>query len=136
LWKRIPSEIKKADVELQHVWATGQRVWVQDYAGAYAAFKSYFWSPLHATLVEILEESFRERSFTVTAKAYSVVSTKSLALLLGVSVEDALKYAVSRGWEVVGDGFLKTKPAARPKFETATLANMQSLTNYIVYLES
>jgi len=136
LWKRIPTEIKKSDIELQSVWGIGQRLWVQDYAGAYAAFKSFNWTPLHATLVEILEESFRERSFAVTAKAYSVVSVKSLALLLGQSVDDVSKYAVSKGWEVVADGFLKTKPVSQPKFETATLANMQSLTDYVVYLES
>jgi len=123
-------------LELQAVWAIGQRLWVQDYAGIYTAFKSSNWIPLHATLVELLEESFRARSFVVTAKAYSIVSAKSLALLLGLSVEDATKFVVNKGWENIGDGYFKTKPVPQGKTESADLTNMQSLTEYVVYLES
>jgi len=91
LWKRIPQEIKKTDAELYAAWGIGQRLWTQDYAATYVAFRSH-WSPLNATLAEILEEKFRERTFAVISKAYSIVSEKSLALYLGLSVDEAVRY--------------------------------------------
>jgi len=135
LWKRIPQEMKKNDVELQAIWAIGQRLWVQDYAGVYVAFKAN-WSPLNLTLTEILNESFRERTFAVVSKAYSIVSERSLALYLGLSVDEAVAYVKKKDWEITGDGFVKTKVVSPTKGATDALANMQSLTNYVIFLES
>jgi len=136
LWKRVPADVKKSDPEIAAAWAIGQRIWLSDYPAVYEAIKSFHWRPAVAQLVAILEESFRRRTFELVSKAFSVISTKSLALYLGLSVADALRFAESKGWQPAGDGFFKPTPVPPAKRQIATIQNMQSLTEYVVFLES
>jgi len=98
--------------------------------------RSAQWKSATAPLVIWLEESFRQRTLELVSKAYSVITSKALALYLGLSVADATKVAESKGWEVVGDGLFKPVPVSLDKRQVATKQNMQSLTDYVNFLES
>eukprot|EP01102_Stenamoeba_stenopodia_P009437 TRINITY_DN277_c0_g1_i2.p1 TRINITY_DN277_c0_g1~~TRINITY_DN277_c0_g1_i2.p1 ORF type:complete len:140 (-),score=34.14 TRINITY_DN277_c0_g1_i2:250-669(-) len=63
LWKRIPADIKKGDTpvarELNAIWNIGKGMWAKNYSNVYKAAASELpWSEIHASLVNVVRETF------------------------------------------------------------------------------
>jgi len=90
---------------------------------------------VHKRLVAKLEEGFRERTILLISRAFQSISAANLAKYLGVSTADAVTFAQSRGWKKNGD-FIFPIPPEDSKVVLGTSANFQSLSEYVVYLET
>jgi len=134
LWKRIPPSSKK-DRQLVAVWDIGKCMWNKDYVCVYPAFQGCEWDGVHKVLLQHLQDKFRQRTIDLVATSFQSVSSSNLAKYLGVSTADALSFALSRGWTVNGD-FVAPVPGDDHKVTLGTSANLHSLAEYVVYLET
>jgi len=97
---------------------------------------SYNWGPLTSTLVDILREKYRQRTFELLSNAYSIISIDTIAQHLGLSYEDATKMVKSHGWEEVEKDLYKPIPYHHTEGPSPNIKNLQSLTDYVVFLET
>eukprot|EP01121_Diplochlamys_sp_Union-15-3_P001723 TRINITY_DN1149_c0_g3_i1.p1 TRINITY_DN1149_c0_g3~~TRINITY_DN1149_c0_g3_i1.p1 ORF type:complete len:195 (-),score=33.68 TRINITY_DN1149_c0_g3_i1:96-680(-) len=134
LWRRIPKELKNNEIE--GVWQIGRQMWKRNFSDIYKAIKSFkATNELYKTLIERLSDSFKERTFNLLSSAYTSIGVDDAATYLGSNPADVVKYATSRGW-VFKDKLLYPKPIVEKKVQTADLNHLQSLTEYVVYLEN
>jgi hypothetical protein len=78
---------------LNAIWTIGQNVWNKKYTEIYQSAQAYNWSPGTVLFVQSFVEKFRERTFKLISSAYSNISTGDLAVLLGLSEQDAITRA-------------------------------------------
>eukprot|EP01120_Amphizonella_sp_Union-15-10_P011480 TRINITY_DN487_c0_g1_i1.p1 TRINITY_DN487_c0_g1~~TRINITY_DN487_c0_g1_i1.p1 ORF type:complete len:201 (+),score=23.24 TRINITY_DN487_c0_g1_i1:82-684(+) len=136
LWRRIPNEVKSSSPELAEAWLIGKHMWTKNYTGIYQAINSFKGSPLSCTLVEIFSDIFRTKTLSLLSNAYTYLSVPEASKFLGLEHDDVVKYCTSRGWELDGDSkMFIPHPILEKKVQTAGLAHLQSLTEYVVYLE-
>jgi len=135
LWRRIPSANKQKDAQLVAVWSIGRAIWLRDYAAVYQQFQSCDWDNVHRQIVCALEGLFRSRTIHLISRAFQAISGANLATYLGLPVEEAFSFAASRGWTRTGD-FVSPTPPDDSKVTLGTTANLQSLSEYVVYLET
>ncbi|KAL0482616.1 COP9 signalosome complex subunit 8 [Acrasis kona] len=93
LWKRIPKEIKKAEVAA--VWKIGQALWQRDYTETYNAVKNFQWSQALKPLVDAFLTNLRNRNLNLIAKAYNSVSVSDLSVMLGMGEEEVIQHVMS-----------------------------------------
>jgi len=136
LWKRIPKEIKKNDQEIVAIWNIGKALWNEDHFQFYQHLESYKWGPLTSTLVDILKEKYRQRTFELLSNAYSIVSIDTISQHLGLSRENTIKMVKSQGWEEVEGSLFKPVPYIHREGPSTNIKNLHSLTDYVVFLET
>ncbi|ELR20934.1 COP9 subunit 8, putative [Acanthamoeba castellanii str. Neff] len=136
LWRRIPKKIKETDPELNAIWTIGQNVWNKKYTDIYQSAQAYNWSPGTVLFVQAFVEKFRERTFKLISSAYSNISTGDLAVLLGLSEQDAITLAVQHGWtHDAASGSVAPRPIVPETRQGASLDQLQQLTDYVCFLE-
>jgi len=138
LWKRIPSEIRASNTELQAIWTVGKHLWpaTRNYPEVYNSLRAVDWHPQYAILVSALEEAFRERTLQLISRAYSMISLKDCANLVGLSDEEMLAFATSLGWDYDDtSNYLRPVKKKVEQEERTSLEQLQQLTEYIVFLE-
>eukprot|EP01130_Rhizamoeba_saxonica_P007315 TRINITY_DN2953_c2_g1_i1.p1 TRINITY_DN2953_c2_g1~~TRINITY_DN2953_c2_g1_i1.p1 ORF type:complete len:165 (-),score=35.02 TRINITY_DN2953_c2_g1_i1:33-527(-) len=136
LWKRIPSQTKQQNPQLGALWSIGQALWNENYPLFYASVSAYEWNVMIGTMVSILIEQFRQKTFKLLSRGFSMISTNTISTHLGLSPEDTLQLIAERGWEEHPEieGMFKPKPIEEILREGSSLADLQSLTNYVVFL--
>ncbi|XP_013928264.1 PREDICTED: COP9 signalosome complex subunit 8 [Thamnophis sirtalis] len=99
LWKRIPTAIKSANLELGAIWAVGQRIWQRDFPGIYTTIDAYQWSESIQPIMEALKDATRRRAFGLVSRAYPAISADDFAAFVGLPVEEAVKGVLDQGWQ-------------------------------------
>ncbi|XP_073003576.1 COP9 signalosome complex subunit 8 [Typha latifolia] len=136
LWKSVPQAIKESRPELVAAWRIGQCLWNRDYAGVYGAIRGFDWSPEVAGLVAAFSESYTKRMFQLLTSAYSTIGVVDVAHFIGMSEEDATKYALQQGWSLDSSSqmltVIKPKIATEQKLDSSKL---QRLTEFVFHLE-
>jgi len=137
LWRRIPKDIRNQQPEIGAAWDIGRQMWKKDYSNIYKAIKSFKGSELHKTLIEYLLETFRDRTFALLSTAYTYIGIADASNILGLSSKESIKFCTAKGWEYDKENkYFKPKPIVEKKVQTAGLEHLQSLTEYVVYLEN
>lgn len=106
----MPAALKNPAVENQtelfHLWSLIQHLIERKYSQAFAyanqQLKSYQWSSEElGNLIKQLMQTVQERLFDLLSLAYSSISVKELASLLGcVSTDEALKAGLDINWSL------------------------------------
>ncbi|KAJ9578918.1 hypothetical protein L9F63_004875 [Diploptera punctata] len=99
LWKRIPQNVKNSHAELGLIWKVGQKMWLRDFPGVYAALNAD-WSENVGHIMQALLENVRKRAVYLVSHAYSSISMDDLAAFVGMPVEQAIVAASEQGWKV------------------------------------
>ncbi|XP_072970577.1 COP9 signalosome complex subunit 8 [Typha angustifolia] len=136
LWKSVPQPIKESRPELVAAWRIGQCLWNRDYAGVYGAIRGFDWSPEVAGLVAAFSESYTKRMFQLLTSAYSTIGVVDVAHFIGMSEEDATKYALQQGWSLDSSSQMLT--VIKPKIVTEQKldsSKLQRLTEFVFHLE-
>uniref|UniRef100_A0A5S6QXP1 CSN8_PSD8_EIF3K domain-containing protein n=1 Tax=Trichuris muris TaxID=70415 RepID=A0A5S6QXP1_TRIMR len=102
LWRRIPSHLKQGPSELTAIWDVGRHFCRMDYGSSLAALNRD-WSDVTKPLVNDVRISITNYVFTAVEKAYSCISVKSLAALLGRLEDEVVQESLKRGWSVDED---------------------------------
>jgi COP9 signalosome complex subunit 8 len=135
LWKRIPSDIKKTRPELASLWKIGKNMYLRNYPETWKALHGN-WSGTVKSLVDLLIETFRTRTFELLSKSYTIISLESTANYLGLSPADTLKYVTTRGWEQdAATNMLKPRVDGPKAPATVGIDSLHSLTEFVVHLE-
>ncbi|KAJ1696306.1 hypothetical protein LUZ63_004818 [Rhynchospora breviuscula] len=137
LWKSVPQSIKEARPELVAAWKIGQCLWTKDYAGVYNAVQGFDWSPETSGIVTSFLENYRKKMFDLLTFAYSTIIISDVAHFMGMSEEDATKYAVEHGWSL--DVPSKMLTVEKPKITTeqkVDSSKLQRLTEFVFHLEN
>jgi len=137
LWKRIPSDIKAAHEDLEHIWALGQKMWQRDLPAIYECLQREWPDRLKPTMHKILE-SVRKRTISVVSNAYSSISAQDFSMLVGLSKEKALEVATENGWtyNTEKDMILPKKPPEPSSSVTPSEQQLQRLTEFVSFLEN
>ncbi|ONK77493.1 uncharacterized protein A4U43_C02F7130 [Asparagus officinalis] len=136
LWKSIPSHVKEAQPEIVAVWKIGQCLWTRDYAGVFGAVHGFEWSADVAGIVTAFSESYTKRMFQLLQSAYSTITVADAAHFMGMSEDDATKYALQHGWTLDSSSNMLTvrKPIV-VKQQKLDPSKLQRLTEYVYHLE-
>ncbi|XP_078172648.1 COP9 signalosome, subunit CSN8 [Carex rostrata] len=137
LWKSVPQGIKETRPELVAAWKIGQCLWTKDYAGVYNAVRGFDWSPEASGIIASFLENYTRKMFDLLTFAYSTITVSDAAHFMGMSEEDATKYAVEHGWSL--DAPTKMLTAVKPKIATEQKADpskLQRLTEFVFHLEN
>ncbi|CDW55754.1 COP9 signalosome complex subunit 8 [Trichuris trichiura] len=102
LWRRLPSHLKKESSDLTAIWEVGKSLIRMEYSSALAALNRD-WSDKMKPIVETIRTSVNNYVFTAVEKAYSCISVKSLAALLGRLEDEVLQESLKRGWTADND---------------------------------
>jgi len=138
LWKRIPPQIKRENLEMEHLWRVGTKLWAGNYETVFADLSRKDWSPFLQPLITCLSHSIRARVLTLIEKSYESLRLTSMTLLLGLANQDSqMTLASERQWRIA-QGF--AYPAKR---ETTTASGrvraeedgLGRLTDYVAFLE-
>lgn len=139
LWKRIPSELKTGSSELAQIWVVGQRMWQRDWPAVHVALNTE-WSEDVADIMAALKDNVRERAITLISKAYSSLDLIVFATMTGLTLEEARRVAIERGWTV--DGTM-VQPSKIEKEESnlasevcLTEDQLYKLTQFVSFLEN
>jgi len=137
LWKRIPSSVKSSKPEYSAIWKIGQAMWTKNYPEFYKALVGFNWTDAHRTLVQQLGESFRNTTFMLLSRAFTLISPQDASVYLGLTQADTLKLTGQQGWVLdQKTNMIKTKPIPTGQQEGTSLVQLQQLTEYFCYLES
>ncbi|KAF3422037.1 hypothetical protein E2986_05270 [Frieseomelitta varia] len=139
LWKRIPADLKSGNAELGQIWMVGQRMWQRDWPAVHVALNAE-WSEDVSDIMAALKDNVRERAIILISKAYSSLGLTVFASMTGLTLEEARRVAVERGWTV--DGTM-VQPCKIQK-EESNLANevcltedqLFKLTQFVSFLEN
>ncbi|XP_011143603.1 COP9 signalosome complex subunit 8 isoform X2 [Harpegnathos saltator] len=139
LWKRIPSNVKAANEELGRIWLVGQRMWQRDWAAVHVALNAD-WSEDVTDIMTALKDKVRERIMKLISKAYSSLDLTVLASMTGLSLDEARRTAIDRGWSIDGAMVQPRKPDE----DECNLSNevcltedqLQKLTQFVSFLEN
>eukprot|EP00887_Chlorella_sp_A99_P002720 scaffold6.g2720.t1 len=136
LYKRMTEELRTGDPEVAAAWALLQRLWVKDYELLWPAVHRE-WSPQVQPVAHALASRLRQRMLDLVGRAYSDLSPAKLAVLLGLSEQEAVQAALDQGWEVdAPSGLVLVKQRPAPQAEAATQHQLQRLAEYVVHLET
>lgn len=138
LWKRIPSAIKSANLELGGIWSVGQRIWQRDFPQIYAAVCAQQWSETIQPIMESLRDTTRRRAFGLVAQAYTSISADDFAAFVGLPVEEAVKGAIEQGWQAdpATQMVIPRKPEPPPVPLIPNEQQLARLTDYVAFLEN
>ncbi len=65
LWKRIPQNVKSSHSELNSIWKVGQKMWLRDFPGVYAALNTE-WSENVSQIMQALQGLFEYSLFLIS----------------------------------------------------------------------
>ncbi|XP_014486320.1 PREDICTED: COP9 signalosome complex subunit 8 isoform X2 [Dinoponera quadriceps] len=138
-WKRIPPNVKAANEELGRIWLVGQRMWQRDWAAVHVAL-NVEWSEDVMDIMTALKDKVRERMMKLISKAYSSLDLTVLASVTGLSLDEARRTAIDRGWSIDG---VMVQPR-KPDEDECNLSNevcltedqLQKLTQFVSFLEN
>lgn len=137
LWKRIPTNIKSGSSVLNKLWNVAVKILQRDTAALIGALNDE-WPDNIKPIINHTQEIVRIRTFTLLSQAFSVISSKELAVNMGTNIEDAISFATSQGW--IYDAFTNMLcPKQKDHQLTDSLKNdchLHNLTNYISFLEN
>ncbi|KAK7872097.1 hypothetical protein R5R35_005177 [Gryllus longicercus] len=136
LWKRIPQNVKSSHSELNSIWKVGQKMWLRDFPGVYAALNTE-WSENVSQIMQALQESVRKRAIHLVAQAYSSIKLDDLTQFLGLPSEQAAQAAIEQGWQM--DAGLMVKPCSPPSEPyqvTSREEQLYKLTEFVSFLEN
>jgi len=134
LWKRIGKKYKEDD-ELKGVWEIGKTMWNRNYTEFYTQISGKNWNESISPLLEMLRDTFRDRTLTLISNAYSDIKVGECAGLLGLAEADTRKLALARGWTETAGNF-QPKPFASSSSQFSNADHLLQLTQYVVWLES
>ncbi|KXZ51827.1 hypothetical protein GPECTOR_11g267 [Gonium pectorale] len=136
LYKRLPDGVK-ADPQVAAAWRLLQFAWQGSGEGVWHALRSHPWSGPAQALTEALAERLRGRQLDLVAAAYSHITPARLAALCGCSEEDAVAYALGRGWRHAADdsGALEVVASPPARGQLGSLAALEQLSVYMMQLE-
>ncbi|CAK9827341.1 COP9 signalosome complex subunit 8 [Anthophora retusa] len=139
LWKRIPADLKSGSAELGQIWVVGQRMWQRDWPAVHVALNAD-WSKDVSDIMAALKENVRERAISLITKAYSSLRLTVFASMTGLSLEEACRVAIERGWTVEGT---MVQPCKVEKEDTSlasevclTEDQLYKLTQFVSFLEN
>lgn len=140
LWKRIPSDLKSGSAELKQIWVVGQRMWQRDWPAVHVALNAK-WSDDVSDIMAALKDNVRERAITLISKAYSSLGLTVFASMTGLSLEEARRLVIERGWTI--DGTM-VQPCKIEKEEECNVASevgltedqLRKLTQFVSFLEN
>ncbi|KAG7188851.1 hypothetical protein KM043_008457 [Ampulex compressa] len=139
LWKRIPLNVKSASTELGQIWVVGQRMWQRDWPAVHVALNAE-WSEDVSDIMAALKDSVRERAMTLISKAYSSLALTVLAAMTGLTLDEARKAALERGWSIDGTMVQPRKvdkEQVTPDNEVClTEDQLHKLTQFVSFLEN
>eukprot|EP01105_Mastigella_eilhardi_P021944 TRINITY_DN5363_c0_g1_i1.p1 TRINITY_DN5363_c0_g1~~TRINITY_DN5363_c0_g1_i1.p1 ORF type:complete len:163 (+),score=40.65 TRINITY_DN5363_c0_g1_i1:27-491(+) len=90
LWKRAPVTVK-ANEQFKGLWVIGANMWQRKYAAVYAACDAFNGTEQQRALVMAIAASFRQRTITLIAKAFSSISLAECCELTNLQAPDVLK---------------------------------------------
>lgn len=90
MYKRTTEELRKGDPEFEKAFLLLQRLWVKDYELLWPAVRQE-WSPQAQPVVDALAIRLRLRMLDLVGRAYSDLSPAKLAILLGLSEQEAVQ---------------------------------------------
>jgi len=99
LWKRTPQSVKLSTPELNFIWNVGQKMWLRDFPGIYAALKQE-WSEGIAPIMQKLTESTRGKALHLISNAYSSINLDDFSGLVGLPLDQSIQLAQKCGWTV------------------------------------
>lgn len=137
LWKRIPQNVKNSHAELGLIWKVGQKMWLRDFPGVYAAL-SADWSENVGHIMQALLENVRKRAVYLVSHAYSSISMDDLAAFVGMPMEQAVIAASDQGWKVdVASHMVKPcRPAVSQNQVASSEDQLYKLTEFVSFLEN
>lgn len=134
LWKRVPEECK-TEPEVEAVWRLIQAFWCHHYQTIWQMLQGYQWSEQVRPIIDALAIKTREDTLGLLGRAYSIVASEQAAMLLGMSVQDAVPLCLSYGWQLDEADFLKVVQRKRGGGVRNGSANLRQLTEYLMHLE-
>ncbi|XP_033182812.1 COP9 signalosome subunit 8 [Bombus vancouverensis nearcticus] len=139
LWKRIPADLKSGNRELGQIWVVGQRMWQRDWPAVHVALNAE-WSEDVSDIMAALKDNVRERAIILISRAYSSLGLTVFASMTGLTLEEARRVAIERGWVV--DGTM-VQPCKIQKEESnlahevcLTEDQLYKLTQFVSFLEN
>lgn len=139
LWKRIPADLKSGNRELGQIWMVGQRMWQRDWPAVHVALNAE-WSEDVSDIMAALKDNVRERAIILISRAYSSLGLTVFASMTGLTLEEARRVAIERGWVV--DGTM-VQPCKIQKEESnlahevcLTEDQLYKLTQFVSFLEN
>ncbi|KAF2069256.1 hypothetical protein CYY_009426 [Polysphondylium violaceum] len=134
LWKRIPSQLRSNE-SLKSIWTLAKSIHQFDTKTIYTLLGSF--GAEYQPFVVFFKESFQNRTFNLISNAYTSISLSDCINYLGISQEQTIELAKSKGWTF--DESSKTfTPLAIPTTQSnlpQTDKQLQNLTNYVLFLE-
>lgn len=136
-WRRLDSGVKGDGSQVLAIWGIVKDLWLRsNIPGAYATLGGTF-EPEIAPLASVLCDKLRTREFGLLSKAYADVNLTAVASALGLDDASAITYCTDRGWQYDGATQLfQPVPVASPHVVFDGLAQMESLSKHVTYLES
>lgn len=134
--KEYHKQQKNTTPELATIWAVGQKMWVRDFPGVYETLKKD-WSEGIKPIMNAVLEATRERALALVGQAYSSINADEFASFMGMSTNEAVQAATSRGWGADPQTkFItpkKPEPPADPQLPSEQ--HLSVLTDYVSFLE-
>ncbi|XP_011880897.1 PREDICTED: COP9 signalosome complex subunit 8 isoform X2 [Vollenhovia emeryi] len=140
LWKRIPPDVKAANEELTRVWTVGQCMWQRNWPAVHAAL-NVEWSEDIKDDMAALKDNVRERVMRLISKAYSSLNLTTMATMSGMSLDEARRAAIDRGWHVDDTIVQPRKQVDEEQYNQSdkvclTEEQLQKLTQFVSFLEN
>jgi COP9 signalosome complex subunit 8 len=137
LWKRIPMTLKNVNPDLALVWGVGQKMWQRDFPGIYESLKKE-WPEHLKPIMDHLCESTRKRAFELVSHAYSWISASEFAAIMGMSVNESIEAAKTRGWgyDATTQMLTPSKLEEPPEAVITSEQHLRCLTEYVSFLEN
>lgn len=136
LWKRVPP-LQKQDPDVIAVFTLLKALWIKDYEGTWQAFRSHAWPQHVEALAVATGDAVRGRILRLLRGAYSSLSPRRAAALLGLSESEATSMAVAAGWaEDPGSGMLSAAAISQHTAMPSHAQHLERLSQYMMDVEA
>lgn len=138
LWKRIPSDIKNENVELQKVWNIGKQFFTRDLFSIQPSIDREEWPDYLVEMMEHLRDETVERVINLISAVYSCIHINDIVSALHLSLNESIEKVNSLGWRYTPqDGFVyPVKLEKDNNVEQDFDQSLANLTKYVAFLES
>lgn len=136
LWKRLPQAVKTNNPELLAAFKLLQFYWNKHYIGVWQALQGYQWSAQLVPLIDALAMKLRGQMLDLVSTAYSTVTAGKVAILCGMSEQQAAAQCKSQGWQQdAATGVFTVVPKRPAAAAQGGLGSLEQLAGYMLHLE-